>query len=177
MITILLGCATLIMAGPLNWLREFDEVGSCVDIYPTECKEHAAAEGYCEDYRDFMETRCARTCGFCQPQVPVGPGVNCRDEIERCAEHAAIKDYCEYNSDFMSRYCRKSCQYCRQPIGPAKDFFWEKLPWGVCEQGVEGRGVRCIHIYEGREYRVDLQACRENLTNEPEPVDKRVCAK
>ena len=46
---------------------EVREDSGCVDVYPTEkCKEHATNEGYCDDYQDFMEKNCARTCGFCQ---------------------------------------------------------------------------------------------------------------
>ncbi len=53
----------------MSWtitISEFEDTG-CVDKYPTEmCEKHAAAKGYCDDYREFMEPNCARTCGFCQ---------------------------------------------------------------------------------------------------------------
>ena len=53
----------------LSWIisvSEFEDAG-CVDEYPTkECKEFAAIEGYCDDHKEFMETRCAKSCGFCQ---------------------------------------------------------------------------------------------------------------
>ncbi|CAB4019073.1 Hypothetical predicted protein [Paramuricea clavata] len=174
-ITVLLASATLIMGGRLEWFGEFEDAG-CVDKYPTkECKEHAAIEGYCDDHKEFMETRCAKSCGFCQPQVPLGPGIECKDKIEGCAEHAAIEDYCKYNEEFMIKYCRKTCGLCRQPNAPGKELFWETTPWGECKQGVQRRGVKCIHVYEGKDYQVDLKYCRDNLTDEAEPADKRDC--
>lgn len=49
------------------WPSDFEDTEDCVDIYPEEeCKKQAAIEGYCEDWRDFMEKRCKRACGFCR---------------------------------------------------------------------------------------------------------------
>ena len=47
-------------------------------------------------------------------QVPLGPGIECKDKIEGCVEHAAIEDYCKYNEEFMIKYCRKTCDLCRR---------------------------------------------------------------
>lgn len=47
-------------------ISDFQDAG-CEDVYPTEmCEEHAAIKGYCDNNKEFMEKRCARSCGFCQ---------------------------------------------------------------------------------------------------------------
>ncbi|XP_028405664.1 uncharacterized protein LOC114528239 [Dendronephthya gigantea] len=176
---LLLASATVISAVPFKWPAQFSDAG-CLDEHPTkECKKYAAVEGYCEYEEDFMRKHCKKTCGFCQPQVPKGPSGECRDEIEGCAKHAANEGYCEYTNEFMGKFCRKTCGFCQPqpPIGgpTGEKFYWDKTAWGKCENGVEKRGVKCIHVFEGSEYPVDLKYCRDNLPDEVEPEDERSC--
>ena len=50
-------------------------------------------------------------------QPPVGPGIECEDEIEGCAKAAAHEDYCKYTNKFMKKNCRKTCDFCRCKCG------------------------------------------------------------
>ncbi|KAK3750852.1 hypothetical protein QZH41_020240, partial [Actinostola sp. cb2023] len=38
----------------------------CKDIYPATCKQFASHEGYCRDWKQFMEKACPLSCGLCK---------------------------------------------------------------------------------------------------------------
>ncbi|XP_046853013.1 uncharacterized protein LOC124446229 [Xenia sp. Carnegie-2017] len=169
--------ANILEAVPMNRWHNEDE--ACVDKYPEEeCKKHAAHEGYCDYEKEFMEKNCKKTCGYCLPQAPVaGIGAACEDKLPGCKNHSAIDGYCDYHAEFMRKNCPRSCGFCRQLAPPVntKILYWKTTPWNECINGKQSRGVQCFHVYQGKDYQVDLKYCREAIKNEAEPADERSC--
>ncbi|XP_065067687.1 MAM and LDL-receptor class A domain-containing protein 1-like isoform X2 [Rhopilema esculentum] len=82
-------------------------VNACVDK-ESSCPSYRDA-GYCDRYRDWMRTNCARSCGLCPTQAPA---TGCQDLNNYCS---TWKQYCDSNSiywPYMTKNCRKTCNLC-----------------------------------------------------------------
>ncbi|KAL5257765.1 hypothetical protein ACHWQZ_G012630 [Mnemiopsis leidyi] len=125
------------------------DVTNCVREQP--CEDTASdcmvyvPYGYCNSRKRIMESRCAKSCGFCSDQPD-----DCEDkyEVEVCTKLRS-RGYCYEPRfiDMMRDFCGKTCGTCRgEDEGDGKDHNcvdtaeyagdcpqWAE--WGYCEYG------------------------------------------
>ena len=94
----------------LNTLYDCKVEESCKDPLGGAFCADLRANGWCEDFPDYMKKSCGKTCGLCTSKAVS----QCRDRHERCGAWAQYSSQCETNVAFMKVNCAESCGYCAE---------------------------------------------------------------
>eukprot|EP00095_Tigriopus_kingsejongensis_P010094 maker-scaffold434_size172279-snap-gene-0.18 protein:Tk10094 transcript:maker-scaffold434_size172279-snap-gene-0.18-mRNA-1 annotation:"zinc metalloproteinase nas-15" len=78
----------------------------CADVFTKGLCFTWFNQNGCFAHQAFMEVKCPKTCGFCEPL--------CVDKEDSCRNLALFKGQCEIDPDFMLQNCPKSCGVCHK---------------------------------------------------------------